>query len=65
MASRSVYKSETTQTKQKNPRFDPLHPGYIQQEEEGSTEFQEFEEDIGISRTAIKRKHVRTDVHDL
>lgn len=61
MPSHSPYTAEKA-NRTSQPRFDPLHPEFIRQDEEGSTEFQEFEEDVGLSRTAVKRKHVRTVV---
>jgi CD2 antigen cytoplasmic tail-binding protein 2 len=55
----NLYTTELTEENKRKTRFDPLHPEFIRQEvEEGD----EFEEDIGISRSGTKRKNVRTDV---
>jgi hypothetical protein len=59
MASRSLYTTERAAENKRKTRFDPLHPEFIRQDEE---EGDEFDEDIGISKTGAKRKKVRTDV---
>ena len=54
-----LYTTDIAEKTRQKIRFDPLHPEFIRQEEE---EVDEFEEDIGMSKTGTKRKHVRTDV---
>ena len=56
---RSLYATEIAEEKRQKIRFDPLHPEFIRQEEE---EVDEFEEDVGMSKTGAKRKNVRIDV---
>jgi hypothetical protein len=57
---RSLFTTEATEENKRKTRFDPIHPGFIRRQDE--EEADEFEQDIGISKTAIKRKNVRTDV---
>jgi CD2 antigen cytoplasmic tail-binding protein 2 len=59
MALRSLYTTERAAENKRKTRFDPLRPEFIRQDEE---EADEFEEDIGMSKTGAKRKKVRTDV---
>jgi hypothetical protein len=59
MESHSLYTTERAAENKRKTRFDPLNPGFIRQDEE---EVDEFEEDIGMSKTGAKRKKVRTAV---
>jgi hypothetical protein len=60
MSNTNLYTSELAEENKKKTRFDPLRPGYIRPDEDEPLD--EFEEDIGISRTGNKRKKVRADV---
>src|ERR1700738_3355684 len=55
----SLYMTERAAENKRKTRFDPHHPEFIRQDED---EADEFEEDVGMSKTGAKRKQVRTDV---
>jgi CD2 antigen cytoplasmic tail-binding protein 2 len=57
---RAFYSSETAEQNRQQIRIDPNRPGYIRADEDDAAD--EFEEDIGLSKAGVKRKHVRTDV---
>jgi CD2 antigen cytoplasmic tail-binding protein 2 len=57
---RAFYSSETAEENRQQIRIDPNRPGYIRADEDDGAD--EFEEDIGLSKAGVKRKHVRTDV---
>src|SRR5271163_2037907 len=62
---KDLFTTKQAEENRKKTRFDPIHPGFIRQVEEEKEEREAaFEEDIGISRTGQKRKHVRTDGYD-
>jgi len=57
---RAFYSSETAEESRHQVRIDPNRPGFIRADEDGAPD--EFEEDVGLSKAGVKRKHVRTDV---
>jgi hypothetical protein len=57
---RAFYSSETAEENRQQIRIDPNRPGYLRANEDNAAD--EFEEDIGLSKAGVKRKHVRTDV---
>src|SRR5579859_1838892 len=59
---RKILGNDGDDGEKKKPRFDPLHPEFIRADNE--EEADEFEEDIGMSRTGAKRRKVRTDGYD-
>jgi len=56
---RAFYSSEIAEENRHQVRIDPNRPGFIRADEDQAVD--EFEEDVGLSKAGVKRKHVRTD----
>lgn len=56
---RAFYSSDIAEENRHQIRIDPNRPGFIRADEDEAAD--EFEEDVGLSKAGVKRKHVRTD----